>query len=585
MTEVRNVSTENKGLFATKEYKEGDIILKEPTPIFVFASISSDGEKGENNKLLESQFDLPKNDNASSSSSSSSSKKKKKTTTSINSLESITMPTDMDSKYIGKFHGMVLAVCSYAVSVYEPFIQKEDEEKKADATKTREAILSLYHPTFTPLEDDNNKEEEAVIQIAKQTLSYCQTHANTPSQLRTLLSTAPNEAIQIMLLWSCNAFAGGYLYNTCSRINHSCNPNAIVVPSSGDTQIIQAVADTIQPNEEITLSYIGIFTYADGYTRRSRLYDTKHFICGCSRCTEEEDVASFLPCPSCHPRIMGQRYLEEDVQYDDNDDVHYAAPILRGEEKETTSTPSTFQLEQVKCTSCNEVTNGGTVLKLSQKAVDKITTHLLLKHITTKTALSSNTTTNKKQQEEESKEKSTIDAELEDNLQQMAISILGCKHWCANLLLLSMLERSVASFHSLLLLKSSSSSGNKDEDDGLDMTDIAEAIDSLQRLWTFTSNLKLHLHPSHLLCDVTIGVARTLVSLGDVKSQKYGADWVEKVERYVQLFQNDDDGGNGGMMIKVVDAIKNSWKRNDDDDDQKEGKTKEEHARKRLKTG
>ena len=46
------------------------------------------------------------------------------------------------------------------------------------------------------------------------------------------------------------------------------------------------------------------------------------------------------------------------------------------------------------------------------------------------------------------------------------------------------------------------------------------------------------------------------VSLGDVKSRKYAAEWIEKVEDYVRKFE-------GEGMIKVVEALKEAWKRDD----------------------
>lgn len=93
------------------------------------------------------------------------------------------------------------------------------------------------------------------------------------------------------------------------------------------------------------------------------------------------------------------------------------------------------------------------------------------------------------------------------------------------------------------------------------MEEIAEVIDGLQRVSRFVSGLQLNLHMGHLLGTVIIGVARTLVSLGDVKSQKYGAEWLDKISiDYVVTFESEG-------TQKVVSALRVAWKEQQKDDD------------------
>jgi hypothetical protein len=62
----------------------------------------------------------------------------------------------------------------------------------------------------------------------------------------------------------------------------------------------------------------------------------------------------------------------------------------------------------------------------------------------------------------------------------------------------------------------------------------------------------------HLLSDVIIGTARALVSLGDVKSQKYASEWLEKIAAdYVAYFESDG-------IQKVVQTLRVAWKKNVD---------------------
>mmetsp|Transcript_26565 Transcript_26565/g.55030 ORF Transcript_26565/g.55030 Transcript_26565/m.55030 type:complete len:137 (+) Transcript_26565:3-413(+) len=125
------------------------------------------------------------------------------------------------------------------------------------------------------------------------------------------------------------------------------------------------------------------------------------------------------------------------------------------------------------------------------------------------------------------------------------------------------MEESLASFHSTLM-----TIGENLEEDAETMedlfTDIAEVADGLQRAYTFASSLQLKLDPAHWLFDYTVGLARTLVGLGDEKSQKYGADWITRVENYAQKFEAQD-------MQKVVKAIKDAWNRGQKHSDEKEG--------------
>lgn len=134
-----------------------------------------------------------------------------------------------------------------------------------------------------------------------------------------------------MLLWACNAFSGARIYERTSRINHSCDFNAIISPKSPvetEVQVVRAVC-TIAQGDEINISYLGSWTYADRRVRRERLKRDKYFECQCDRCRRdgaEGDVAASIPCTQCHERVG--RFLEEEVQYDDDNEVLYTQPSL-----------------------------------------------------------------------------------------------------------------------------------------------------------------------------------------------------------------------------------------------------------------
>jgi len=100
---------------------------------------------------------------------------------------------------------------------------------------------------------------------------------------------------------------------------------------------------------------------------------------------------------------------------------------------------------------------------------------------------------------------------------------------------------------------------------------IAEVTDGLERSYKFASSLNLNLDPAHWLFDYTVGLARTLVGLGDGKSLKYGSKWITKVEKYAELFENDG-------MRKVVIALRDAWQREGTNLDDDKKSSSDEHC-------
>jgi hypothetical protein len=141
----------------------------------------------------------------------------------------------------------------------------------------------------------------------------------------------------------------------------------------------------------------------------------------------------------------------------------------------------------------------------------------------------------------------------------LASTMMGDKHWTTNLTMLLHLDRRISAMSQQML--------TTQELPGMD--EIAEAIDSLQRISRFVENLNLDLDPGFVIGDVTIGISRLLVSLGDRKSQIYGAEWVGKIDCYVRTFCSDS-------LHKVVEALSVAWKQHDRDRDSNadDGQTK-----------
>jgi uncharacterized Zn finger protein (UPF0148 family) len=343
---------------------------------------------------------------------------------------------------------------------------------------------------------------------------------------------------KVMLLWSGNSFEGGRVYDSISRINHSCDPNAVVQLGLGteqDRQSIVACAP-IANGDEITISYLGLLLYADRPTRQASLLGTKHFTCACDRCkTSLPDNASAIPCPICHPRRTGQRQLDEDVQYDDEQSVHYA--MIR-------QTPDhNAAQKRMECEHCHAKifpsdSNHAVLWKIATAVTDKTVTFLRDHAAMEK---------NKLNDDGDDEEAEQVREELLEQQLQICSSVLGAQHWTTNILLLLLLDQKLQALHGGLL------SDNQGE---ADLGSIAEAMDMLERLFRYVNRLGLRLHRGHLLADVTMGAARALVSLGDTGSQKYAAEWMAKVDDYVQSFEPED-------VQKVAHALKAAWTRAD----------------------
>ena len=525
------------GLYATKAYEVGDVIIDE-APLFVFRPLSP-----EDDKAVSSQFKNVTSDpeaaakKAAAAAANSSKKKggkKKKKSASVKfiaSLGDIQCPSHVDSAYAGKFRAMVTGAATYAHGRGSGAINDD----------TRRRILSLYAPSIENPGDD----ERVIVSTACAALKYCRDNAVDESNLSKLVkgdNEAQRECLQIMLIWSCNAFEGGMLYEQTSRVNHSCDANAIVRESPitptaaaaskvGNEDEIQnqrpvqqqvVATSAIEAGDEITISYLGIFGYAGGTARLDQLRKTKHFTCRCSRCSSI-DRASAVPCPSCQPRVNG-RYLDEEVQYDDDKTVKYSHP------KNAESAAQSMQ-----CQHCGEATSAASVMTMVNKVCDKVTARL------ERTSSGSAATRG-----DDDEDPTDAEQEMDEQLFHLASSVLGAKHWTTNLMTLSMLNRQLSAIHAATLMGGSPP----------DLTELAECIDTLQRLWDYVNSLELKADSAHLLCGPTIGIARALVSLGDVKSRKYAAEWIEKVEDYVHKFEVEG-------MVKVVEALKEAWKRED----------------------
>ena len=507
MTEVKATPNAGVALYATQEYKPGQIILTE-TPLMTVSPKTSSQITA-----IRSQFQNIKAGKKISQDSP---------------IIDLDIPSSIHVKDRAGFRGMLLACASFSL---------------LDDASIKEKVLQLYHPNLEVSPEDN-PHEAALIKSAQEALTFLQRQCNPSSVLSKLLKTSPQEGLQIMLIYRCNAFKGGHIYETTSRINHSCDFNAVVstdaFSSEEEAQTIRAVS-LIQKGEEICISYLGSFTFADVMMRNDKLMKDKFFVCKCKRCEQNRtqgDVAGSVPCFKCHPREG--RYLDEDVQYDDGAiEVNYCIPCINSEDSKKII---------YKCKKCGVVERDEVAQSTMEKALERAISHLEdgLVH-------------QSEIDEEEDSRANKI--EMTERLACLSTSVLGAKHWASDLLLFVNLSAKLSLLHASMLCKSAGGSDGKgekkseDEDADL-MNDIAECIDSLERVIAYVESLSLKCHFGHLVGNVSVGVARVLVGFGDVKSMKYGSSFAERVyDDYFKL------GFEGEGMIKLVDTLINAWKK------------------------
>ena len=464
MTEVRKSSFGSLGFFATKSYDSGERIIEE-SPLVKLSPLS----KAESKELMENFI---------------GSKKAEQTLNEPPTLwNSIDVPSSVPAGFHGTFRGMIqLSLC---------WMNRQPIQTKDD-------ILKLYYPS----ENTANSFEKKLIQVTEEALKYMK--ANKPEKYANFEDWKTLETV--MLIWGCNSFQGGRIYGKLSRVNHSCNPNAVILPF-GESQRLVAASDIAQ-GDEITISYLGLLLYTETTVRRAWLQKSKFFECTCKRCsTTEEDKAARIPCPTRHPRQGSQQSLDEDVQYDDDQTVQYTS-------------------------------------KLSQESHDKLLR--IMGHVTKK-VVSYLETVDYSEKGDDAKDKdSQNDEEILEGHISLSRAILGDKHWATNLLLLLYLDHRLSTITQVMLTTQ----------ENPEMEDVAEVIDGLQRVCRFVDYLDLKLAAGHVLGDVIIGVSRTLVSFGDLKSQKYGAEWLDQIIDYVDEFESEG-------RQKVVGALRTAWMKHD----------------------
>jgi hypothetical protein len=501
--DVRTAATSaGQGVFAIKAYEPGDVICDEAAPLVRLAPTDDEAE------LIAALVPAK---------SSTAAGKSPKGRPPPSLWQVLDVPGKVPSGYEGIFKGMVQAALCWVI--------RYDASGNDQNQAIRAKVLQLYHPSLAS--GLASPSEVTIVAVARQALAYLQKHAcadhaalQTALQQQQQQADHKDELLRVMLIWTCNAFAQGRVYETISRLNHSCDPNAVVQTEGDERQRIVA-ATSIAIGDEISISYLGLMLYSETSVRQAQLSQTKHFDCACTRCTTEADTAAALPCFHCHPRVG--RQLEEDTQYDDDQTVHYVVhqPAATFYECATCRSKMSLASDEI----AKHLTAGD---KVVQKVVKFLKDY--------------------DRRNDESQDDEDVQDELLDQHIRMSSTVLGAKHWTTNLLLLLQVDGSLQSLHGAMLTEDGKESPP-------DLDTMAATVDSVERVLRFVQGLGLALDPGHIVGDVIIGLARALVALGDLQSQKYAATWIDKIaDSYVKRFCSPG-------LQKVVTGLHTAWQR------------------------
>jgi len=287
----------------------------------------------------------------------------------------------------------------------------------------------------------------------------------------------------------------------------------------------------VSAGTELSISYLGLFHYADAAARGTRLYFDKAFACECPRCADPPggDSAGAVPCPTCHGRNL-RGMLEEEVMFDDGSGgVKYAVPVPAQGKAE-----GVFHVGSLRCTACGMAHNsdspdGRMALEVYRKVSGKVLDRL-----------SSPQPADDEDAMDDGDDDGAASEEFDRDLLEMATLTLGSRHWTTSLLTLSILDRDLARYHSAML------TGRLP-----DSEELAGSIDDLQGLWKFADGLGLtgRCGGGALLYAQTLGICRVLVAMGDEKSVAYAKEWAGRVAVHVRTFE----AGHWGKIVEGIE--------------------------------
>ena len=172
--------------------------------------------------------------------------------------------------------------------------------KFSDATaEVQEKVLDMCHRSLEEIEADVEGESQYARSRAKE------------AELAQKYSLSLEKVTLLLDIRHTNAYSfdddAASLFWLAAKANHSCKPNVAYSSSSGSQMVYFALCD-IPAGTEVQPSYILDVYSTPRAFRRTKLLDTKNFLCQCARCLGIDDCR-LLKCPteSCSEGLVYQQ--------------------------------------------------------------------------------------------------------------------------------------------------------------------------------------------------------------------------------------------------------------------------------------
>lgn len=212
-------------------------------------------------------------------------------------LEPPALVFDERSGYAGLFQAYLSASPATQTKIrkmYRPSEAKIEQHLNEKHKKMREKRKQLLTQQYNQYIKSNPEQKEYLpFELAEQLLGIVDANAHAFQAHHTvdIVSTPSSPALP-------RTFHA--LFTLGSRVEHSCSPNLTFVTQGGK---LEYIAETeIQPNERLSISYLGSVYERPRKQRRGFLMENKVFVCKCKRCLGL-DECSPLRC-SCKKGLL-----------------------------------------------------------------------------------------------------------------------------------------------------------------------------------------------------------------------------------------------------------------------------------------
>ncbi|CAK5272448.1 unnamed protein product [Mycena citricolor] len=163
--------------------------------------------------------------------------------------------------------------------------------------------LSFAPPATAPSDKQAQEKQSLHTHLALALVHFM--GVQTPAELAAMGFGSGRDLAEFVGKFTTNTFAltdetlaplGACVSPTVALLNHSCEPNAVVVFPTGDGEMHVIALRNIQAGEEILTSYID--TTLPRHMRQEALLETYHFTCDCTLCSDAAvDPRDAVWCP------------------------------------------------------------------------------------------------------------------------------------------------------------------------------------------------------------------------------------------------------------------------------------------------